>query len=229
MKSKLLLFAFWVFFLLDVTGTTSGVMTLHYLAKPLLLPSLMYMFWLNTRKARHPLARLMMTGLFFSWVGDILLMFEQFHFLFFVGGLISFLTTHVLYIIYFIKTPKEHESYFRKRPVMLLPGFVYTIELLNILFPHLGGLKIPVAIYAVVITLMWIMSVWQYQKIEFRTSLIFIIGASSFVISDSILAINKFYEAVPLSNIWIMLTYCLAQYLIVLGAKRIDETIRISG
>jgi len=37
------------------------------------------------------------------------------------------------------------------------------------------------------------------------------------VLSDSFLAINKFYQPIPISKIIIMSTYSIAQYLIVLG------------
>ena len=49
------------------------------------------------------------------------------------------------------------------------------------------------------------------------------IGAIFFMISDSILALNKFYQPIPFSNISIMLTYALAQYLIVLGILKLKK------
>jgi uncharacterized membrane protein YhhN len=44
-----------------------------------------------------------------------------------------------------------------------------------------------------------------------------LVGAIIFVSSDSILAFNKFYEPVVLSSFLIMITYLVAQYLIVSG------------
>jgi hypothetical protein len=35
--------------------------------------------------------------------------------------------------------------------------------------------------------------------------------------SDSLLAVNKFYQPLAYAGVFIMLTYCLAQYLIVRG------------
>ena len=49
------------------------------------------------------------------------------------------------------------------------------------------------------------------------------IGAIFFMLSDSILAANKFYQPIPLSNISIMVTYALAQYLIVLGILKLQK------
>jgi uncharacterized membrane protein YhhN len=46
------------------------------------------------------------------------------------------------------------------------------------------------------------------------------LGALLFVISDSILAINKFYQPFEAAGVLIMLTYGLAQFFIVEGAGR---------
>ena len=48
-----------------------------------------------------------------------------------------------------------------------------------------------------------------------------IAGAVLFIISDSILAINKFYQSFEYAGIAIMLTYGIAQLLITFGASAI--------
>jgi uncharacterized membrane protein YhhN len=48
------------------------------------------------------------------------------------------------------------------------------------------------------------------------------VGAISFVVSDSLLAINKFYEPIERSSFLIMLTYLVAQYLIVVGILKLN-------
>jgi uncharacterized membrane protein YhhN len=40
------------------------------------------------------------------------------------------------------------------------------------------------------------------------------------VISDSMIAIDKFYTQIPLAGFWIMITYISAQYLIMRGLAR---------
>jgi uncharacterized membrane protein YhhN len=45
-------------------------------------------------------------------------------------------------------------------------------------------------------------------------------GALLFVVSDSTLAINKFYQSFEIAGVVIMLTYGLAQLFIVEGANR---------
>lgn len=45
------------------------------------------------------------------------------------------------------------------------------------------------------------------------------IGAVFFLISDSMIAINKFYQPIEEAGIIIMGTYCIAQLLIVMGIR----------
>ena len=47
-------------------------------------------------------------------------------------------------------------------------------------------------------------------------------GALFFVISDSILALNKFYTPLKKSSFIIMFTYLVAQYLIVIGILKLN-------
>jgi uncharacterized membrane protein YhhN len=49
------------------------------------------------------------------------------------------------------------------------------------------------------------------------------IGAIVFVLSDSILAVNKFYNPIQKSSFIIMLTYLVAQYLIVNGILKLHS------
>jgi len=65
-------------------------------------------------------------------------------------------------------------------------------------------------------------AMWQYQKVENKTALFFIIGATLFVTSDSLLAFNRFRESFNLAGVSIMSTYILAQLFIVMGAIRLQ-------
>ena len=127
---------------------------------------------------------------------------------------------HIFYIIFFVKTRSGNTSFFKLRPVMLIAVLAYLIELMYLLWPHLGGMKIPVLAYGVTISVMLSAALWQYQKLDAKTALYFIIGASFFVASDSILAINKFRNAFENAGIYIMITYIIAQVFIVMGAIR---------
>lgn len=210
-----MVYIFCIATIIDLISIATNSQLLHYMVKPLLMPALMVLLWLTVSKV--PNKSLLLTGLFFSWLGDILLLFENRHTLFFILGLISFLTTHIFYIIYFLKIRPKQTSLFKK--YRFLPALVamYGITLTWQLFPHLGNLKIPVVVYAAVICCMLLCSMHIYNRVNNNAAICYITGALAFVISDSLLAINKFYTAFPYSGLLIMLTYCAAQYFIVQG------------
>lgn len=191
----------------------------RYVTKPLLMPLLMLGYFLETRPAGM-FSRLILSALFFSWMGDVFLLFEQAMPVFFIAGLVSFLTAHLLYIAYFARIPSATVSFLRKRPVMLLAVLAYVMELMYVLWPYLGGMKVPVLIYGIVIGTMLCFALWQYGKIPSRAAWLFIAGAILFVASDSLLAINKFKTPVLHGGLWIMGTYILAQYLLARGSAR---------
>jgi uncharacterized membrane protein YhhN len=85
------------------------------------------------------------------------------------------------------------------------------------LYPHLGDLKIPVMVYAAVICTMLMCSLHIFFKVNPPANVYYLAGAALFVLSDSLLALNKFYQPFAFAGVMIMLTYCAAQYFIVQG------------
>jgi uncharacterized membrane protein YhhN len=189
----------------------------RYFTKPLLMPLLMLGYYLEARPTQV-FSRLILLALFFSWLGDVFLMLENRNAVFFIVGLVCFLTAHLLYIYYFASIKPNTRSFMRKRPVMLLAVLAYVVELLYVLWPHLGGMKVPVLIYGIVIGTMLAFALWQYGKIPAQAAWLFITGALLFVASDSLLAINKFKTPIAHGGLWIMGTYILAQYFIARGS-----------
>ena len=212
--SNILIFIFIV--LTIIVSTTTGNNHLAFsIAKSLLMPALMlYVLSYNT----IPGKAIIIAGLFFSWLGDVLLLFESRNALFFIGGLISFLTTHICYIIYFLKTTSAKRSLIRNQPWLAALVAAYGVSLVMFLSPHLGDMKLPVIIYAAVICTMVICSLHVFTKTNAPSNTLFITGAVLFAASDSMLAINKFYRPFANAGIFIIATYCLAQLLIVSGA-----------
>jgi uncharacterized membrane protein YhhN len=206
---------FWVVAAVDIIGITTNNSGLHYAAKPLLIPILMLL--LVFTKTTPPRKNLLLTGLFFSWVGDMFLLFESRNNLFFIFGLVAFLTTHIFYIIYFLKIQSTAVSLLKKQPLLVVLVLGYGVTLVYILFPYLKELKIPVMVYAAVICTMLLCSLHVFFKVNKPANLFYIAGALLFVLSDSLLAMNKFYQPLAYAGVLIMLTYCAAQYFIVCG------------
>ena len=209
------------FCILDLFLVATKNDELRFFSKPFIIPCIagIYFFSFETNKINWK-KDMILFGLTASWLGDVLLQFDNL----FIPGLLSFLLAHIFYIYFLVYTKSENTSFFKLRPVMLLAVLAYLIELMNLLWPHLGPMKIPVLIYGITISVMLSSAMWQYQKLEARTSLFLITGAAFFVASDSILAINKFKTHFEYSGILIMSTYIIAQLFIVMGAIRYRTT-----
>lgn len=150
------------------------------------------------------------SALSFSLLGDILLMGNGQ--LFFITGLIAFLMAHVFYCIFFWNALKRKSSGIRWQPLFFIVPYV--MLLLWILMPHLGGLQIPVSVYAVVIGAMFFLAINVGIRVG-GFSKQTILGAGLFVVSDTLLALNLFRCPFFGASFFIMLTYGLAQFLIV--------------
>lgn len=206
---KKMAIAFWVLALL------ANQQTLHFIAKPLLIPVLLLLLFFT--KSAVPGKNLLLAGLLFSWMGDLFLLFEYKNKLFFIFGLASFLTTHIFYIINFLRIRSANTSLLKKQPFLIALVLGYGIALVWLLYPHLGDLRLPVIVYATIICSMLLCSLHIFLKVNQKAARYFLTGAAAFVISDSLLAIDKFYQPFAYAGVFIMLTYCAAQYFIVQG------------
>ena len=217
-KPNQLFFLFAIVSLLEITFVATNNQSLRYISKPLIIPLLGAIYLTYQQPKASFFKDNILLGLVFSWIGDVLLQMPNL----FVPGLLSFLMAHVFYIIYFAKTKSDQNSFFKLRPIMLIAVMAYLVEFMYILWPTLGKMRIPVLIYGITISTMLSAALWQYQKLENKTALYFIIGATLFVTSDSLLALNMFKESFSMAGILIMSTYILAQLFIVLGAIRVN-------
>jgi uncharacterized membrane protein YhhN len=191
---------------------------LVYVSKPLLLPTLMELFLVSVKGIETKWKNAILGALFFSWVGDVALMFDKTYSFMFMIGLGGFLIAHIHYVFVFLKSSSKGKG-IRKQAWFIIPVFViYTAGLISVLWPHLGELRIPVFVYAIVLMMMGIAAVSRNVKTGFYWVLL---GAIMFVISDSILAINKFFNPFAAARVLTMLTYTLAQLFIVLGLSKL--------
>lgn len=154
-------------------------------------------------------AKLLALALLFSAAGDAFLGLDGERL--FVPGLASFLITHVLYSALFVriaKTTRATASLARKAAMAITP--LFALSFIMVLWPKLGGLATPVALYMLAIVTMALLSLriahWAVP-----------VGAMLFVISDSFIALSKFLWDAPWISPAIWITYALAQLLIVHG------------
>lgn len=148
---------------------------------------------------------LILIGLFFCLGGDIFLMLPPRYFLF---GLISFLIGHLSYIAAFVTDAGFTVS------VWGLPLLLYGVGIYWLLQPHLGKMRLPVLFYVVTILVMAWQAVGRWTAVPTTPALFAAIGALFFVVSDSILALDRFRQKFWAARILVLSTYWLAQWLI---------------
>lgn len=210
------LLAFYLFVLVptNLLGHFFDVTDMVLFSKPLLMPVLMGLFLTQAKGISSNIKYGVLGALFFSWVGDVALMFDSVYSFMFIVGLGGFLIAHLHYVYVFIKSNKKGSG-IPKKAWLIIPVFVvFTAGLISVLWPKLGELQIPVFVYAIVLMIMGITAVSRNVKTGFYWVLF---GAILFVTSDSILAINKFYIPFVAARVLTMLTYTLAQLFIILG------------
>ena len=150
--------------------------------------------------------KLLFVSLLFCAAGDVALELEAGKY--FIVGLGLFLIAQIMFIVTFSKDFKMQRS---RIPIIVILA-IYALAIAAIMTPSLREMAIPVYCYLVVITLMGIFAVLRGAKNKFT-----LYGAASFIVSDSIIAINKFMMPVPAADYIVMITYYLAILLIVYG------------
>lgn len=195
---------------------------LHLICKPAIMITLGLHYIVN-RQENKALSKSLILAIVFSCAGDTLLMFQSKYDNFFMFGLGAFLIAQIFYILAY----RQHQSSDTTNELQGLQKIRYAFPvvlsgtgLVVILYHRLGGLKIPVLVYAIVLTWMVLTALFRFGKTTTTSFAMVFGGAILFMISDSLIAINKFLEVLPMAGFWIMVTYIAAQYLIVTGLAK---------
>jgi uncharacterized membrane protein YhhN len=198
-----------IFFLLvsvaDIYAIVVGNQEIEMIAKPLITTSLVILYLLSVSKPNF----WYVSALLFAFWGDVLLLFPD---QFFVFGLASFLLAHVLLITVSSRFLQQVSKL--RILVHSLPFVVILAVLLYLIYPNLEELLIPVIIYGIVISVFGVVAFLVYTNDKSIANSWLFLGALIFILSDSILAINKFSQSSEFLGIAIMITYIIAQYLI---------------
>ncbi|WP_428819479.1 lysoplasmalogenase [Microbulbifer sp. MCCC 1A16149] len=159
----------------------------------------------------HGLDRaLALAALAFSATGDVLLAIEfPNHFLF---GLGAFLLAQLTYAGNFLRGAQASSRHFALRGAAVV---LAALLLARQVLPAAGEMALPVVFYIMAIVTMALSAAAHRSG----SSLLFA-GAVTFMVSDALIALNRFVAPVAMAGTWIMLTYYLAQALLVLGLVR---------
>lgn len=128
----------------------------------------------------------------------------------FIYGLGSFLVGHIIYLIAFLQF--ANRQFFTTKAVMSVAVIATALTLALTILPATNELLIPVAAYICIITCMVIVAFFAWNK-----SMLHIVGALMFMVSDATLAWNMFLEPLPFAAFIVMITYYIAQFFMVAG------------
>lgn len=179
---------------LDLTATVT---------KPLLMPLLA---WFTLIAARPPLRAPLVAAVLCGWAGDVLLQVPAEAA--FLGGMGAFAAGHVCYEV----TAVRHGSWRTRKVALAACAYaVVWAAVLLALWPGLPGpLRVPVAVYSLLLTATAVLTV----GVSARAAL----GGALFLVSDTLIATGIAHTwRPPAVDVWIMSTYVAAQYLLVTG------------
>lgn len=213
MKTNFLIL-FLIIVLLDLLGgSIASLNWIHFIAKPLIVISLLIYFTKNAKHLDKPIKQLTVMALVASLLGDVLLLFVNESAGFFTFGLVAFLIAHIMYTLLFLKRRNK-----AIKPIAFVAFLTfYGLCLFYFMKDGLNEMLVPVIIYMLVIIVMASTAYLRKEIVSKRSYQWVIIGALFFMLSDSILAMNKFNEPIAYAHVLIMATYAAAQFCIVHG------------
>ncbi|MGE0100482.1 MAG: lysoplasmalogenase family protein [Hydrogenophaga sp.] len=195
-----------------------GWVELHRVFKPLAMLVAMAVVLGHARGAGglKRASGLLLGALTLCLAGDTFLMFPGY----FIPGLVSFLLAHLIYIALF----RQEVPWFPSRRALVATlGF----GLAMFVFLWQGGLPTtlgaPVAAYVLVIALMAAQAIGRASVLRSPAAIGVAVGAGFFMLSDTLLAINRFVSPLPMSQVWVLSTYYVAQVLIVRNMLRSES------
>lgn len=165
--------------------------------------NLIYM--LKNKSANKAFSILLVTGLVFAFLGDVLL---EIHF---ITGAALFALGHVFFFISYLFLNK-----FRWQD-LICAGIIFLVALSIILFVPIfefeGVYKIVCIAYALIISLMLGKAVSNYLKDKSKQNLIILIGSALFFFSDAMLLFSVF-GGLRICVVFCLLTYYPAEFML---------------
>jgi len=192
---------------LAVAGQLLNYPRLTYIFKPLATVLILALALANAAKTKLPFARWISLGIFFSLLGDILLLWPDEWLL---PGLAVFLLAHIAYLAAFSRDAK-----FPANAAIWLAFLTVSVANFFALRPHLPiNLEPPVAIYAFALATMAAQAIGRAMLLRTLAAKLAATGAVFFLLSDSLLSWDRFHHPLPLAPLLILAPYYLAQCLI---------------
>jgi uncharacterized membrane protein YhhN len=194
---------------LTIWADAKGRRWLFHVSKPLTMVLVIAVALIARTPVPPAYKTLILAGLLCSLAGDIALMLPE---KWFTAGLVSFLAAHVFYILAFKPGPGHPIS-----AALFMPFIIFGLLMFRILAPSLGPMKFPVLVYIAAITVMAGLAAGRFVNGGGTRPLLAFAGAVLFLVSDSVLAYDRFAKKLGPAQVIILGTYFPAQLLIALS------------
>lgn len=201
-------------------GTVVGPPSVRVACKCLLMPLLLAWFRLGSAAGGGWFAGLVAAALAFSWLGDVALLGDGDGA--FTIGLAGFLVAHVAYAAAFLTHVRGGPTE-QPLPAWVCAAGVIACGVLvgtTVVSRAPPSLAVPVALYATAISAMGVASAGRLRTTSLASFATVFLGAELFIVSDALLAANRFVAPLPAARQGVISTYCLGQFLIVAGCLR---------
>lgn len=207
--------------LLVAADPEPGWRWLHWAGKPLATALIFVLAWRARPAQSSRYRRWILAGIACSLCGDVFLMSPGD---LFVPGLVAFLCGHACFIAGFLG-----DSRFAARPLPLLACLIYGAVNLALLWGSIDtALRGPVIVYVVVLACMGGQALVRARVFARRgdaqapAARLAALGALTFMLSDSLLAWDRFDGPLPWSSLWVLSSYYLALWWIARSVQRDD-------
>jgi len=193
----------------------AAAITVHFLSLPVLLWTfaplatllIFFIAFANWTIRKDSYSLWISIGLLFSLAGDVLLLRSD-HF--FTLGLFAFLLTHIAYLFAFTRGTR-----FPARLGIWVLYLLFAACCNVLLFSWLpAGLRLPVAVYSLFLLSMAAQAMGRSLLLRTTAARFAAIGALLFVLSDGLLAVDRFYRPLRYAPLLILVPYYAAQWLI---------------
>lgn len=232
------LVAFVVIGAVECVAELVHAMDLAFVLKATLMPLLGLWAGARVRERGSVVHRRILGALAGSWVGDVALMLAPAspsdtsvlglpkHPLWFLVGVAGFFVAHLLFISLFRRVDRPHvEGPWPKRWAWFVPLVIWAALAGALVFPGVLGdptkrvAALPLAAYALLLHAMVGFAIQRHGRVGRTSFLLVTTGAATFLLSDTLIGLNFLVPggASASAGFWIMVTYLLAEALIVAG------------